>query len=77
MRVKVRLFGDLRRACGVGERELELPSPACVADVARAAGIPDGASPLMVVNGKTALADAQIGDGDEVAFFPRVAGGAA
>jgi molybdopterin converting factor small subunit len=75
-RLKVIFFGELKRL-GAGKGEIELPEPACVADVARAVGIGDGASALAVVNGKTALSDAPVGDGDEVAFFPRVAGGAA
>jgi len=69
------LFGDLRRIAGADKREIEVPEPACVSDVARAAGIADTAETLMVVNGKTAPAEAPIADGDEVAFFPRVAGG--
>jgi molybdopterin converting factor small subunit len=75
-RLKVIFFGDLKRL-GSDTSEIELPEPACVSDVARAAGISDTAAALIVVNGKTALGDAAVRDGDEVAFFPRVAGGAA
>jgi molybdopterin converting factor small subunit len=75
-RLKVILFGNLKQL-GADKREIELPEPACVSDVARAAGIPDAAAVLIVVNSKTAFADAEVRDGDEVAFFPRVAGGAA
>ena len=75
--VKVIFFGDLRRTAGADEREVELPDASSLADVARAAGVPDAAAGLVALNGKTALPDAKISDGDEVAFFPRVAGGAA
>jgi molybdopterin converting factor small subunit len=74
-KLTVIFFGDLRRVAGTDKREIELPEPARVSDVARAAGIADTAETLVVVNGKTAPADAPVADGDEVAFFPRVAGG--
>jgi molybdopterin converting factor small subunit len=69
-------FGELRRVAGTDKREIEFPGAARVSDVARAAGIADAAEALVVVNGKTTPADASLADGDEVAFFPRVGGGA-
>lgn len=75
-KVKVILFGDLKRL-GESEREIEMTEPVRACDVARAAGIEESAGILMVVNGKTAAADALISHGDEVAFFSRVGGGAA
>jgi molybdopterin converting factor small subunit len=74
-KLTVIFFGDLRRVAGTDKREIELPDAARVSDVAQAAGIADGVEALVVVNGKTAPADAPVADGDEVAFFPRVAGG--
>ncbi|UCH35580.1 MAG: MoaD/ThiS family protein [Armatimonadota bacterium] len=76
LKVKVITFGEFRRVAGAGEREIELSAHARVADVARAVGIEEATGALAVLNGKTAHPDAEVEDGDEVAFFPRVAGGA-
>jgi molybdopterin converting factor small subunit len=75
-KVRVLLFGDLGRL-GDAEREVEVTGSARACDVALAAGIKEPAGILMVVNGKTAAPDTPISHGDEVAFFPRVGGGAA
>ena len=73
--ITVIFLGDMERLAGTDSKQIELAGPARLDDVARAAGIEDD-SLLMVLNGKTAAPEAIVNDGDEVAFFPRVGGGA-
>ena len=77
MEVVVRLFAGLRERAGTGERRLELPEGACVADVwpplelgQQPAGL------LYAVNREYATADTPLSAGDEVALIPPVSGGA-
>ena len=77
MQVTVRLFAGLRERAGTGERALELPSSARVADVWDALGL--GEQPpglLYAVNRDYAAADQALAEGDEVALIPPVSGGA-
>lgn len=77
MRVTVRLFAGLRERAGTGERVLELPAGARVADVWPRLGL--GAEPaglLYAVNRRYTDPQAELEDGDEVALIPPVSGGA-
>ena len=78
MRVRVRFFAGLRERAGVGDRELELPEGARVADVW--ALMPElGVAPEGVMyarNKEYADPDAALADGDELALIPPVSGGA-
>ena len=77
MRVTVRLFAGLRERAGAGERELELPPGARVADVWAPLGLgeePEGL--LYAVNKDYATPTRALADGDEVALIPPVSGGA-
>ncbi len=77
MRVTVRLFAGLRERAGTGERRLELPAGARVADVWPQLGLgeePEGL--LYAVNRRYADPAAELRDGDEVALIPPVSGGA-
>jgi molybdopterin synthase catalytic subunit/molybdopterin converting factor small subunit len=77
MEVVVKLFAGLRERAGAGERRLELPEGACVADVwaPLALGeLPGGL--LYAVNREYAPADTPLAPGDEVALIPPVSGGA-
>jgi molybdopterin synthase catalytic subunit/molybdopterin converting factor small subunit len=77
MRVVVKLFAGLRERAGTGERELELPEGARVADVWPPLDLgdePDGL--LYAVNKAYAPPERSLGDGDEVALIPPVSGGA-
>jgi molybdopterin synthase catalytic subunit len=75
--VTVRLFAGLREQAGTGERRLELPEGARLADVWPALGLgrqPDGL--LYAVNREYAEERTPLTQGDEVALIPPVSGGA-
>lgn len=82
--IKLLYFAGLRETLGVASEEIALP--AAVATVAAlrshlaARGAPwsvlaTAASLRAAVNQTMVAADAAVGDGDEVAFFPPVTGG--
>lgn len=78
MQVHVRFFASLRERVGRAEQELSLPEGATVADVwSQAVGenpIPDNM--LAAINMEYVASSSDVADGDEVAFFPPVTGGA-
>jgi len=78
MRVRVRYFASLRERMGREAEDLEAEGPMTVAEVwGRVAGggrLPEGV--LCAVNMEYAAPDREVRDGDEVAFFPPVTGGA-
>jgi molybdopterin converting factor subunit 1 len=82
MRVRVRLFARLREIVGDGEVESELNEGATVGDLLKAlhAEYPRLADvtprTIISVNREFATPDSLLGDGDEVAIFPPVSGGA-
>jgi len=81
MRVRVRLFADLRETLGVGELELELGAQATAADawsalVARHPLLAPRRSHLATaVNRRYADWDQPLAHGDELVFVPPVSGG--
>jgi molybdopterin synthase catalytic subunit len=77
MLVRVRFFAGLRELAGVGERELELPEGARVADVWQAMpalGSPPGGV-LYARNKEYVDPETELADGDELALIPPVSGG--
>jgi len=77
MRVVIRFFAGLRERAGTGERVVELPQGARVADVWGPLEL--GEQPpglLFAVNRSYASADTALAEGDEVALIPPVSGGA-
>ena len=73
----VRLFAGLRELAGTGQREVELPASASLADVWPALGLGDEPPGLLyAVNKEYADASRLLADGDEVALIPPVSGGA-
>jgi molybdopterin synthase catalytic subunit/molybdopterin converting factor small subunit len=73
----VKLFAGLRERAGIGERELDLPAGARVADVWSALGLGDEPEGLLyAVNHEYAPQERELADGDEVALIPPVSGGA-
>ncbi len=73
----MRLFAGLREQAGTGERELDLPTGARLADVWASLGLgeePEGL--LYAVNKDYAAGDRLLSEGDEVALIPPVSGGA-
>ena len=77
MRVTVRLFAGLRERAGFGEREVELPAGATVAEAWDALSLGEAPQGLLyAVNRDYAAVDRTLEDGDEVALIPPVSGGA-
>ncbi|MGB3905013.1 MAG: molybdopterin converting factor subunit 1 [Anaerolineae bacterium] len=81
MRVKVRLFGAPREALGTREIEQQLPSGSTVQDLMDLlmedypALRSHSGMIRMAVNRKYVSLEAQLREGDEVAFIPPVGGG--
>jgi molybdopterin converting factor subunit 1 len=81
MRVTVRLFARLRDLAGAGELVRDLSAPATVQTVWRSlvADFPTLAdyerTMSVAVNAEYARMNADVTDGDEVAFLPPVSGG--
>jgi molybdopterin converting factor subunit 1 len=82
MRVRVRLFAGLREIAGVGKLEIDLTEGAAVGDLLKALHdeyprLADMTPRTIIsVNQDFATLDSLLGDGDEVALFPPVSGGA-
>jgi MoaE-MoaD fusion protein len=77
VRVTVKLFAGLRERAGTGEREVELPAGARVADVWPPLELGDRPPGLLyAVNKAYAAPDRTLAEGDEVALIPPVSGGA-
>ncbi|MCA9905638.1 MAG: molybdopterin converting factor subunit 1 [Anaerolineae bacterium] len=83
MNVRVLLFATLKEAIGRGETALFIPTPeATVAQVREALAAQHPAlerhlpNAVAAVNQEFAFAEDAVRDGDEVAFFPPVSGGA-
>lgn len=78
MHVTVKTFAQLREQLGFAERDVEVGDPCRVVDVWQAISgetkLPRHV--LAAVNLDYAQAEAPVSDGDEVAFFPPVTGGA-
>jgi molybdopterin synthase sulfur carrier subunit len=79
MQIRVRFFAALREQLGVSERDITLERGATVAQVWLSAtgkkAMPDNV--LAARNMEYVDASCPVADGDEVAFFPPVTGGAA
>ena len=77
MRVRVRLFAQLRERAGASEVELELPEGARVRDaLAAVRELAAGLPVVMAVNREYASEDSALAPGDELALVPPVSGGA-
>ncbi|MCY3680846.1 MAG: molybdopterin converting factor subunit 1 [Gemmatimonadetes bacterium] len=81
MNIKVLFFASCRDLIGTGESEMTLPDGATVTDLisklaSEQARFTDMAPSLMVsVNQAYVERDAELRDGDEIAFIPPVSGG--
>lgn len=79
--MKVQLFARLRELAGRGECDCEVPAGSSVADVWRAVAErhvslkPFGGAISCALNADFARMNAEVRDGDEVAFLPPVSGG--
>ncbi|MDD1621782.1 MAG: MoaD/ThiS family protein [Methylococcaceae bacterium] len=77
MSIKVRYFASLKETVGRSEDELESIAPLSVRDIWRQLN-PDLAMPetlLAAINMDYVSLDANVDEGDELAFFPPVTGG--
>jgi len=81
MRVRVKLFAQLRDLAGVSDAICDVPDPATVTDVwqaliaAHPTLSPFASSVSSAVNAEYAKRQTVVRDGDEVAFLPPVSGG--
>jgi molybdopterin converting factor subunit 1 len=81
MRIRSLFFASYRELAGTDQVVVELPPGSCVADLVialRASGAPFSAlpeNPAVAINMEYAAPSASLGEGDEVAFIPPVAGG--
>ena len=78
MRIQVRFFASLRERTGISEREVTVPEHCTVAQVWQTVVEEESLSDnvLAARNMEYVAFDSELSDGDEVAFFPPVTGGA-
>lgn len=76
MQIQVKFFASLREQTGLSEQQLALSGPVSMSEVwQRVTDIDPPANLLCARNLQYVEWDAQVEDGDEVAFFPPVTGG--
>ncbi|MHB8535367.1 MAG: MoaD/ThiS family protein [Sulfuricaulis sp.] len=77
MSITVRFFASIRERLGKAEDTIEYKGITTIADVwTKSAKIPMPDNVLAAINMEYARTDQPVRDGDEVAFFPPVTGGA-
>jgi molybdopterin synthase sulfur carrier subunit len=77
MTISVRFFASIRERVGRSEARIEAHGIRSAADVwARVSDQPMPGNTLVAINQEYANAQQVVRDGDEVAFFPPVTGGA-
>jgi len=78
MRIQVRFFAGLRERTGISEREMTVPENTTVAQVwsMLVEKEPLSDNVLAAKNMEYVGFDSELAEGDEVAFFPPVTGGA-
>jgi molybdopterin synthase catalytic subunit len=74
MRVTVKLYATLRNF-GPEEQQRELPENSTIEDVINMLKLPEKMPILKIVNGEHRDPKYLLKDGDEIAFFPPIAGG--
>lgn len=75
MKVKVKLFATLRNF-GPEQQEIEMPDNASLLDLIEVLNLPEKVPLLRIVNSEHRNPDYRLKEGDEVALFPPVGGGA-
>jgi molybdopterin converting factor small subunit len=78
--VDVQLFATLARFLppgNDGSTTVEVRDGATVDQVAQTLGIPDSMSRIALINGREALAEDRLSEGDVLTLFPPLAGGEA
>jgi sulfur-carrier protein len=74
MHVRVRLYASLR-GNHAAEEDIDAPQGAQAGSLLKTLDIPESSVTLIFINGRHALPDAVLAEGDEVAFFPPIGGG--
>ena len=74
MRVFVKLFATLRNF-GPDEQEIEIPDNSTIEEVLKVLNLPEKIPLLKIVNGEHRSIHHCLREGDEIAFFPPIAGG--
>lgn len=74
MHINVKLFATLRQG-RFDVEEREVAPGATVGDVIREVGIPEKDVKLIFINGRHALPDTELAEGDTLALFPPIGGG--
>lgn len=77
MRVKVTLYGELRRYLNGGSAEVEAPEGATVEEVLAGLGVDPAHPRIAAVNDETVDETQALQDGDTMEVFHAVAGGGA
>lgn len=77
MTITVKFFASLREKIGKSEIQIHISTPTTIDSVWQHAcqNIPFSNNVLTAINLEYVTLDAQVQDGDEVAFFPPVTGG--
>jgi sulfur carrier protein ThiS len=77
MRVQIRRFAMLRQYGPPGEdpTALDVPQGTSAADLLARMGIPTGVDTVILVNGRHAVGQTPLAEGDVVTLFPPVEGG--
>jgi molybdopterin converting factor small subunit len=77
MRIQVKLFAGLRDLLPEGQSPFpaEVPEGATVADALRSLRVPEEKPKILLVNGRHAMPDYALQEGDVLSVFPPVAGG--
>jgi molybdopterin converting factor small subunit len=75
IKVRVKVFGALRKQAGGEELEIELEQGARVIEAIQAAGLEDRVDLWVLLDGDRAGREARLHDGAELTFFQPVGGG--
>jgi len=75
VKIRIKLYGEFRRAAAASEVVLELPEGSLVGDLSPRLRLPETVYKMSLVNGFRVRDDHPLQDGDEVHIFQPVGGG--
>jgi len=75
MKVQVKVIGPLIYKAGFSEKDFDLDPATTVKDLVEMIGIPAERPRIVIRNGKAALPEDRIEDGDKIAVSPIYSGG--
>jgi sulfur carrier protein ThiS len=73
--IELRLHASLRKWRDPPIAVLSLGKPCRIGEFLRDAGIPEGEVAIIILNGKRALPESSLSDGDRLSLFPLMGGG--